>query len=147
MRRVEPVRIGDLLVKEKLITAEQLRAALDAQKRSGKKLGRVCIDQGLVTEEQVAEALARQLSLAYVNLKLFNTSGELVRKLPEAIARRFRAIILEDRKTSFLVGVVDPTDLFAYDEISRALKREVDLAVVSETQLLHTIDRIYRKTE
>jgi len=69
-----------------------------------------------------------------------------VRLLPETAARRFRALVLEDRPDTVLVGVSDPTDLFAYDEIARLLKKGVELAVVNETEVLHTIDRIYRRT-
>ena len=61
--------------------------------------------------------------------------------------RRFRALVLEDRNGALLVGMADPTDLFAFDEITRLLKRDIDLAVVTEGQLLETIDRVYRRTE
>jgi MSHA biogenesis protein MshE len=145
--RAQKVRIGDVLVAEKIISAEQLQLALEAQKRSGKRLGRVLVEQGIATEEQIASALARQLNIPFVNLKLFNTNAETVRRLPEGQARRFRALVLEDRKASFFVGMADPTDLFAYDEIARMLKREVELAVVSEVALLQAIDRVYRRTE
>jgi MSHA biogenesis protein MshE len=144
---MEKVRLGDVLVAQKVISAEQLKFALDAQKRSGKRLGRVVIEQGFTTEEQVSEALARQLDILYINLKYYNVDPETVRKLPEAQARRYRAIVLEDRKTSYLVGMADPTDLFAYDEIARAVKREIEIAVLSESLLLQTIDRVYRRTE
>ena len=145
--RVAKIRIGDVLVAEKVISTEQLQLALEAQKRTGKKFGRVLVEQGFATEEQFAQALARQLSVPFINLKFFNTNVDLVRRLPEAQARRFRALLLEDRKTSYLVGMADPTDLFAFDELARLLKRDVDIAVVEESPLLQSIDRIYRRTE
>jgi MSHA biogenesis protein MshE len=67
--------------------------------------------------------------------------------LPEAQARRFRAIVLDELDGKLRVGFVDPTDLQAYDEIARIARREIDLAVVTETQLLALIDRVYRRTE
>jgi len=147
MKRAEKIRIGDLLVSEKLLTAEQLATALETQKRSGKRLGRVFVEQGYVTEEQIAEVLARQLAVPFVNLKFYNLNAELVRRLPEAHARRHRAILLEDRKSTLLLGMADPTDLFAQDELARILKREIDFAVVVESLLVQTIDRVYRRTE
>ncbi len=147
MKRAEKVRIGDLLVSEKLVSADQLRLSLEIQKRSGKRLGRVLVEQGFVGEEQLAEVLARQLAAPFINLKFYNLSTGLVRRLPEAHARRHRAILLEDRKARFLVGMADPTDLFAQDELARILKRDVDVAVVVESALVHTIDRVYRRTE
>ncbi|MBH1984780.1 MAG: Flp pilus assembly complex ATPase component TadA [Burkholderiales bacterium] len=147
MARPEKVRLGEILVQQKLLTEEQLGQALTEQKRSGRKLGRVFVEHGFVTEEQISGALARQLDIPYINLKFFNINAELVRLLPETQARRFRALVLEDRREGLLVGMSDPTDLFAYDEISRLVKRQIELAVVNETEVLAAIDRIYRRTE
>ena len=146
MARPEKVRLGEILVQQKLLSEEQLNQALSDQKRTGRKLGRVFVENGFVTEEQISGALARQLNIPYINLKFYNISDALVRLLPETAARRFRAVVLEQRADSLLVGVSDPTDLFAYDEIARLLKKNVELAVVNETEVLQTIDRIYRRT-
>jgi len=146
MARPEKIRLGEVLIQQKLLSEEQLNQALADQKRTGRKLGRVFVENGFVTEEQISGALARQLDIPYINLKFYNISDQLVRLLPETAARRFRALVLEDRPHTVLVGVSDPTDLFAYDEIARLLKKGVELAVVNETEVLHTIDRIYRRT-
>ena len=147
MARPEKVRLGDLLVQQKVISQDQLQFALEQQKRSGRKLGRVLVDSAIVTEEQISEALAKQLNIPYINLKYYNINLEQVRLLPENQARRFRAIVLEERNGALLVGMADPTDLFAFDEISRTVKRDIDVAVVTEGQLLESIDRGYRRTE
>jgi len=145
--RATKLRLGDVMVGQKLITPQQLTQALEQQKRSGRRLGRVLVEGGLCTDEQIAEAVARQLGVPYVNLKFFNANNEVMRRLPEAQARRFRTVVLEDRRTKYLVGMADPSDLFAFDELQRALKRPVEAAAVSEDQLLQTIDRVYRRTE
>jgi len=147
MARPEKVRLGEILLQQGLLTEAQLRDALEEQKRSGRKLGRVFVDKGFVSEEQISTALARQLQVPYVNLKQFTVKPDLAGKLPETQARRFRALVLEDGGGFFRVAMADPTDLFAYDEITRFLKREIQLAVVTETLLLQTIDRVYRRTE
>ena len=146
MARPEKVRLGEILVQQKLLSEDQLNQALADQKRTGRKLGRVFVENGFVTEEQISGALARQLGIPYLNLKFYNINQDVVRLLPETQARRFRALVLEDRGESALVGVSDPTDLFAYDEIARLLKKGVELAVVNETEVLQAIDRIYRRT-
>lgn len=147
MARPEKIRLGDLLISQKLISQEQLKFALEQQKRSGRKLGRVLVDQGTVTEEQISEALATQLHIPYINLKYFNLNADLIRLLPENQARRFRAVALEIRNNILLVGMTDPTDLFAFDEISRIVKRDIELAVVTEAQLSEAINRGYRRTD
>jgi len=146
-KRPERIRLGDLLLQQKLISQEQLRGALEDQARSGRKLGRVLIESGYLSEDQIGEALARQLGVPFINLKYYNFNATVTRKLPEAQARRFRALLLEEQDDAVLVAMVDPTDLFAFDEISRLTRKEVNIAIVSETLLLQTIDRIYRRTE
>jgi MSHA biogenesis protein MshE len=147
MGRPEKIRLGDVLVAQKLISQEQLKQALEAQKRGGRRLGRVLVDEGILTEEHIAEALARQLSLPFLNLKYYNFNRKVSARLPEQAARRFRAVALEDRGSTFLVGMSDPTDLFGFDELTRILKKDLELAVVAEGQALQTIDQVYRRTE
>ncbi|MDP2961794.1 MAG: GspE/PulE family protein [Sulfurimicrobium sp.] len=147
MAKPEKIRLGEVLIQQNLLTEEQLKQALAEQKSSGRKLGRIFIENGFVTEEGIAEAIARQLQIPFINLKFYNTNADLVNKLPETQARRFRALVLEDCGATLLLGMADPSDLFAYDELSRLLKRDIDLAAVAESQLLQTIDRVYRRTD
>ena len=147
MARPEKIRLGDLLIQQGLLTDEQLKFALDEQKRSGRKLGRIVVDSSFVTEEAISQALARQLRAPYVDLKHFSPKQQLINLLPEAQARRFRAVVLDEVDGRLQVGFVDPTDLQAYDDIVRIVRREIDLAVVAESQLLSLIDRVYRRTE
>ncbi len=147
MGRPEKIRLGEILLQQNLLTQDQLKSALEEQKRSGRKLGRIFIDSGNVTEEQISGALARQLNVPFIDLKHFNIRADVATRLPETLARRFRAIVLDETGASYRVGMADPTDLFAYDEVSRVLKRDIELAVVGESMLLQAIDRIYRRTE
>jgi MSHA biogenesis protein MshE len=147
MTRPEKVRLGEILVQQALLSEEQLQFALNDQKRTGRKLGRVVIDSKLVTEDQISEALARQMSIPCVKLKLFVLKSETVKQLPESLSRRYRVIALEDRVGALLVGMADPTDLAAYDEVARAAKRPIEIAVVNESDLLEAVDRLYRRTD
>ncbi len=147
MARPEKIRLGEILLQQKLLSEEQLQLALAEQKRTGRKLGRVFVENGFVTEEIISGALARQLNIPYINLKQYNIKPQTVRLLPEMQARRFRAIALDERNGALLIGMADPTDLFAYDEIARLLKRDIALAVVNESELLQAIDNLYRRTD
>ncbi len=142
------IRIGDLLVENGLITPEQLQHALAEQRKLGSKLGRTLIDLGMVKENDMLALLSRQLSIPLIDLRSFRFDPALVRKLPETLARRFRSIVLKEEDGAYLVGMADPTDLFAYDEIARALGgREIRLALVREDEVLRTFDTVYRRTE
>lgn len=109
MARPEKIRLGDLLIQQGLLTEEQLKFALDEQKRSGRKLGRIVVESAFVTEEAISQALARQLQATYVDLKLFNPRPDLISLLPEAQARRFRAVVLDEANGHLRIGFADPT--------------------------------------
>jgi MSHA biogenesis protein MshE len=145
--RPEKLRLGDVLVQQRLISQEQLQKTLDLQRQTGKKVGRLLIETGIITEELLANGLARQLRIPFVNLKTFPFRADVVKLLPESAARRFRALVLEDKGDSLLLALGDPLDLFAFDELTRLLKRNIAIAAVPETQLALAFDRLYRRTE
>jgi MSHA biogenesis protein MshE len=141
------VRVGELLLEQKLITEQQLKTALAEQTRSGRKLGRVLVELGMVSEQVFHETLARHLQIPYLDLKQLQLARATVRLLPEAQARRSRALVLQADAGGALVGMADPTDLFAYDEIAATLKRPIRLALIKEADLLKTLDAVYRRTD
>lgn len=145
--RPEKLRLGDVLVQQRLISQEQLQQTLDLQRQTGKKVGRLLIETGVITEELLANGLARQLRIPFVNLKTFPFRADVVKLLPESVARRLRALVLEDKGDTLLVALADPLDLFAFDELTRLLKRQVSIAAVPESQLTLAFDRLYRRTE
>ena len=145
--RPEKLRLGDVLVQQRLISQEQLQKTLELQRQTGKKVGRLLIETGVITEELLANGLARQLRIPFVNLKTFPFRGDVIKLLPESAARRFRSLVLEDKGDSLLVALGDPLDLFAFDELTRLLKRNITIAAVPETQLNLAFDRLYRRTE
>ncbi|HHH42628.1 MAG TPA: type II/IV secretion system protein [Gammaproteobacteria bacterium] len=141
------VRIGDLLVEHKMISEKQLQQALAEQKKSGRKLGRVLVENGFVGEDKLLVLLSEQLDIPYVDLSRFELDPDLVSRLPETHARRHRALVLKQTPTGLLVGMGDPTDIFAYDELVRILKSPVQIACVKESDLLHNIDRLYQHAD
>jgi MSHA biogenesis protein MshE len=145
--RKKKVRLGELLLENKVISEEQLKAALIEQKRTGRKLGRVFTDLGFVREEQLHDLLAKHLQIQFVDVRQLNLDAAVVRLLPEAHARRFRALVLQADSRGLLVGMSDPTDLFAYDELTNRLKQPIRIALVREADLLKTMDVVYRRTD
>lgn len=145
--RPEKLRLGDVLVQQRLISQDQLQQTLELQRKTGKKTGRLLIESGVITEELLANGLARQLRIPFVNLKTFPFRADVVKLLPESAARRFRAVVLEDKGDSLLVALADPLDLAAYDDLTRILKRNIGIAAVPESQVPLALDRLYRRTE
>ncbi|WP_297391934.1 GspE/PulE family protein, partial [Acidiferrobacter sp.] len=145
--RPRKARLGDLLLENKVISKEQLETALADQRKSGRRLGRVLIENGYLTEDALLDFLSRQLRIPYVDLRRYTFVPEVVRLIPEAYARRFRAVALREEGDAILVGLADPIDIFAHDEIARLVQRPLKLAVVKESDLLKVLDVIYRRTE
>jgi MSHA biogenesis protein MshE len=145
--RRKKIRLGELLIEQKVINEAQLNQALTEQKKSGRKLGRVLTDLGIVQEQQLNDALARHLQIPFVDLRQLTLDQPTVRLLPEALARRFRALVLKSDARGLTVGMADPTDLFVYDELVARLKQPLHIALVREAELLRTMDIVYRRTE
>ncbi|MGE3298265.1 MAG: GspE/PulE family protein [Porticoccaceae bacterium] len=147
MARPEKIRLGELLLAQGLISASVLAAALGEQKKTGRRLGQVLVDSQLVSEEAIAKALASQLSLPYVDLKVSPVEAAALKLVSESQARRLRVMPLKLSPTGLTVGMADPGDLFAYDEVARLTQQEIHIAVVTESGLLSAYERHYRHTE
>lgn len=143
----QKIRIGDLLVKNGVITEAQLQQALTRQKASGQRLGKMLISLGYVGEDQFLEFLSEQLNIPFVDLRRYRFDLDVVQRLTETHARRFRAIVLSEKKGELLVGMADPTDIYAFDALERMLQQPVQQAVVRESELLNTLDLVYRRTD
>ncbi|HEU0204678.1 MAG TPA: ATPase, T2SS/T4P/T4SS family [Burkholderiaceae bacterium] len=139
------LRLGDMLVAEGVITPAQLQVALDEQRVSGRKIGQILIEDGVTDETAIARALAQQLRVPFVELNFEMVASRIAALLPEAQARRLRALPVDDVRGVVRVAMADPTDLQAFDEVHRIIGRETDLLVVTETALLLALDRLHAK--
>ncbi len=137
------IRLGDLLVEHGIISQQQLEELLMDQKKSRRKLGHLLVERGMVKEKTLLEFLSRQLDIPLVDLKHHSFKNELTQLLPERHARAFRAVVLDSNDAGILVGMADPTDLFACDELGRLLKAQIQVALVSESDLLAVLDYLY----
>jgi MSHA biogenesis protein MshE len=141
------LRLGDLLVQSKLIDDAQLQEALGEQRKSGRKLGATLIAMKLVTEMQLLQLLSEHLNVALIDLNEYRVNQNAVRLLPEIQARRYRALVIDDKGDSLLVAMTDPADINAVDELTSKLPKPIELGVVSESQLFAAYENFYRKTE
>nr|WP_136251350.1 GspE/PulE family protein [Ningiella ruwaisensis] len=141
------VRLGDLLVQNKLIDDKQLQSALAEQRQSGRKLGATLIAMGMVTEEQLLQLLSKHLNVPAIDINDYRVNQNAVRLLPEIQARRYRALVIDDKGERLLVAMTDPADINAVDELTAKLPKPIELAVVSESQLFAAYENFYRKTE
>jgi MSHA biogenesis protein MshE len=141
------LRIGELLVDNRIISQQQLDAALAEQKKSGRKLGRILVDSAYISEDALLSFLSQQLNLPFVELAHYRFEPAVVRLIPEIHARRFRAIALKDKGDCVQVGLSDATNIFAYDELSRIIGRPIEVAVVREQELLDSLERVYQQSD
>ena len=141
------IRLGELLLQHQLISDEQLAAALAEQRRTGRKLGRVLGDLGFLSDTQLHDFLSKHLKVPFVDLKQIRIDREAVKLLPEPLARRYRALVLQQDARGLLLAMPDPTDLQAYDELQARLKQPLRIALVGEADFLRTLEAVYRSTD
>lgn len=139
------IRIGDLLVEKNMISETQLQHSLQEQKLTGRKLGATLVELGYVEENALLNLLSAQLNIPFVELKQFRFDRELVQKLPETSARRYRVMLLREDFDGLLLGMADPTDIFCLDELQRLLQKNIKPAVVRESELLDILDIAYTR--
>jgi MSHA biogenesis protein MshE len=147
MALVKKIQIGKILLEKNIITQSQLDSAMQEQKKSGRKLGQVFIDLGYIKEDKLYGILSEQLGLPFIELRNYTINKDVVHVLPEINARRLRCMVLNKDAEGLLVGIVDPQDVFAIDELTAILNEPFHLAMVRESDLLKMIDLYYRHTE
>ncbi|HEV2614618.1 MAG TPA: GspE/PulE family protein [Gammaproteobacteria bacterium] len=140
-------RLGELLISHNVITAEQFKKVVEKQQAEGGKISHLLVDMGFVDEETLLRFLSQQLDIPFVDLKHYELNPDLVHRLSESFSRRSQVILLDETEQGFLVGMVDPQDIIASDELSRLLKRPLKLALVRESDWLTSIDAMYRHSE
>ncbi|MFT4650026.1 MAG: MSHA biogenesis protein MshE [Polaribacter sp.] len=147
MAFVKKRRLGELLVDNGLITVDQLKLAWQENKKVEKKLGQTLVDLGMIDEESMLQTLSTQLNIPLVDLNNYHYNDDIARLLPETIARRYRAMVLSDEGSYYLLGMADPADFYALDEIQGKLNKPIKQAIVSEVALKENFDLVYRRTE
>lgn len=144
MARPQRVRLGEALLQQNKINATDLEAALQLQKSTSRKLGKILVEQGYITEEGISEAISQQMRIPFVFLTEHNVDRKVTNKLTEIQARKFRAIVIKESITAFTIAMSDPADLIAYDEIQQILKKEMEVVCVTESDLMNYIDLLYK---
>ncbi|ACH66101.1 type IV pilus assembly protein TapB [Aliivibrio fischeri MJ11] len=141
-------RLGDLLVEENIVTEEQIEQALSTQKKTGRKLGATLIQLGFLSEKQMLTFLSQQLGVPLVDLNRAEIDASAVQLLPEVHARRLRALVLSQQGNTIRVAMSDPADLSAQEALFSQLQQyQVEMVIASERQLVDSFDRFYRRTK
>lgn len=144
------LRLGDVLVNSKAISNTQLLQALDLQKGSGKKLGEVLVDEGIVTEEQIAMALSTQLHIELIDLTTIAVSQDILDLIPVNVLKKNKIFPIEyaqDSMNVLRVAMADPMDMYAQDDISIITNCQVEPAVTTTRNIMLAIDKYYGQDE
>ncbi|HOO37002.1 MAG TPA: type IV-A pilus assembly ATPase PilB [Deltaproteobacteria bacterium] len=136
-------RIGDQLIKNALITPEQLLEAQKAQKSTGTRLGSQLVKLGHLTEEQLVDFLGNQYGLPSVILKDKNPNSEVIKLIPGNIVQKYNAIPFERNGSTLKVAMTDPTNIFAVDDLKFLTGYSIEVYVTSEESLKWALDNFY----
>src|SRR5579871_2528078 len=140
-------RLGDLLVKEKVITPEQLAQATKVQKETNCRLGSALVKLGLLTDEDVTNFLSRQYGVPAINLSYFEIDASVVKLIPFETAKRYQILPLSRVGASLTIAMVDPTNVFAMDDIKFMTGFNIEPVVASESSIMEGIEKAYGQPE
>src|SRR6202140_5230485 len=138
-----PVRIGDLLLKEKRITSEQLQQALNHQKANGGKLGFNLVKMGFIKDEEITALLSKQYGVPSINLTQFELDPVVIKLIPPDTAQKYQIVPLSRSGATLTIAMTDPTNVFAMDDIKFMTGYNVEPVVASETAVMEAIQRYY----
>src|SRR5512138_3564463 len=139
-------RMGDLLVREKVITQEQLNEAMRSQKEHGSRLGAALVKLGFLTDEDVTNFLSRQYGVPAINLSYFEIDPNVVKLIPYETAKRYQILPLSRVGASLTIAMVDPTNVFAMDDIKFMTGFNIEPVVASENAILEGIEKAYNNS-
>ena len=137
--RKKTKQLGQILIEQGLISEQQLQEALDTQERVPKSLGRILIDLNLIREIDLVRALAQQIGLEFVDLGDFPVDPSSAALIPETVARRYRALPIAERDGTLLVAMSDPANVYALDDIRTITGREVQPVVATAGDVIAAI--------
>ncbi len=138
-----PVRIGELLLKEKRISAEQLQEALNYQRTNGGKLGANLVKLGYVKDEEITALLSKQYGVPSIALNQFEIDPAVIKLVPAETARKYQIVPLSRAGATLTIAMTDPTNVFAMDDVKFMTGYNVEPVVASETAVLDAIDKYY----
>jgi type IV pilus assembly protein PilB len=141
-----PVRIGELLLKEKRLTPAQLQEALTYQKTNGGKLGYNLVKLGFVKDEEITALLSKQYGVPSINLTQFEIDPAIVKLIPAETAQKYQIVPLSRSGATLTIAMTDPTNVFAMDDIKFMTGYNVEPVVASETAVAEAIDRYFPAT-
>src|SRR6185436_19415864 len=138
-----PVRIGELLLKEKRITPDQLQQALNHQKANGGKLGYNLVKMGVVKDEEITALLSKQYGVPSINLTQFEIDPGVIKLIPADTATKYQIVPLSRAGATLTIAMTDPTNVFAMDDIKFMTGYNVEPVVASETAVIEAIAKYY----
>src|SRR5262249_52541963 len=139
-------KLGELLLKESMVTPQQLQEALGHQKRNGGKLGKAFVTLGFVRDEEITSLLSRQYGVPSINLDHFEVDPAIIKIIPAETARKYQILPLSRSGATLTIAMADPTNVFAMDDIKFMTGYNVEPVVASETSLEDAIEKYYGST-
>jgi type IV pilus assembly protein PilB len=139
-------KLGEILVRENLITTQQLREALEYQRTSGGRLGSNLIKMGFLSEEIITAVLSRQYGVPSVNLEMFRIDTDVIDLIPQETAQKYAVLPISKVGATLTLAMADPTNVFAMDDIKFMTGLNVEPVVVSEASVMQSIAKYYNRT-
>jgi type IV pilus assembly protein PilB len=141
------LRLGELLVRENMITSDQLRKAIEEQKRTGGRLGTHLTGMGYIGDEELTQFLSKQYGVPAINLAEFDIDAEVIKLIPRDVAEKHQVIPINRAGATLIVAMSDPSNIFAIDDIKFLTGYNVEAVVASEDSIKRAIDQRYAEAK
>ncbi|RLE03360.1 MAG: type II secretion system protein GspE, partial [Candidatus Aminicenantes bacterium] len=139
--------LGELLLREKLLTPDQLKSALEYKKKHNVSMGTAIVSLGYLSEEEMAQALSRQLGYPYIDLNQFDVYPDVVNLIPAEIAKKYLVMPIHRIRSFLTLAMVDPTDLDVIEDIRFRTGLSIQPVIASESAILNAINKYYGSTD
>jgi type IV pilus assembly protein PilB len=140
-------KLGEMLVKDRVITQEDLESALKKQEETGTSLGHILVELGLASEWEMAAALGKQLNVPFITLSHYEIDRQVLESIPESIVRKYKIVPVDKTGDTLTIALSDPSNIYLLDELRLLTKCQIIPVISFESDISEAISRYYSREE
>jgi type IV pilus assembly protein PilB len=140
-------KLGEMLVKDRIITQEDLESALQKQQETGTSLGHILVELGLASEWEMAAALGKQLNVPFITLSHYEIDRQVLESIPESIVRKYKIVPVDKTGDTLTIALSDPSNIYLLDELRLLTKCQIIPVISFESDIAEAINRYYSRDE
>ena len=138
-------RLGELLLRDQIISPEQLQRAQEESKKSGERLGNTLVKVGAIQEDDLTQFLSKQYGVPAINLSEFDIDRDVIALVPKEVAERHRVVPVNRAGSSLIIAIADPSNILAIDDLKFVTGYNIEVVVASDVSISEAIEKYYQR--